>query len=86
VRHAGKQHSGYLHESMAAGFTEFRNKTEFSDLPIAGKRLKSMVFSPTKRWPPMAPPLPKQGQESNLWRNELGGQSNKGLQPPTKLE
>jgi hypothetical protein len=75
---------------MAAGFTEFRSKTEFSDLPIAGKRLKSMVFPPTKRWLPMAPPLPKQGQESNLWRNELdepkGGQSNKGLQPPTKLE
>jgi hypothetical protein len=31
------------------GFTEFRTKTEFSDLPIAGNRLKSKVFRPAQR-------------------------------------
>jgi hypothetical protein len=55
---------------MAAGFTEFRSKTEFSDLPIAGKRFKSMVFPPTDRWSPMAPPLLKQD------RNRISGGMN----------
>jgi hypothetical protein len=40
-------------------FTEFRNKTEFSDLSIAGISAKLEVFQPATRRLLMAPPLLK---------------------------
>jgi hypothetical protein len=55
-------------EVGARAFTEFRNKTEFSDLSIAGISTKSEVFQLATRQLRMAPPLLKR-----YWNRISGG-------------
>ena len=53
-------------------FTEFRTKTEFSDMLLATNWLKSKVFRLPAGRRTMAPPLLKGTSESNLWRERWG--------------
>jgi len=68
-------------------FTEFRTKTEFSDLPIAQNSPKSEVFERGARRLLMAPPLPKNDPESTLGglKRDIPTQrlETKGPTPPT---
>ncbi len=45
--------------TAAPHFTEFRNKTEFSDMPIGGNSIKLEVLRLANTRPSMAPPLLK---------------------------
>src|ERR1700738_1135994 len=86
----GGQHRGPSHESVLRAFTEFRTKTEFSDLLCAGNWPKSKVFRPGTRGWSMAPPLPKPTAELNLC-GRVSGRAHRWLarqrpRPPTKSE
>jgi hypothetical protein len=85
-----EQEYGYRSESALIAFTEFRSKTEFSDMAIAGDPAKSEFFSQLghgRLWHRHC--LSSTGLESkagNEALDQVRGQSNKGLQPPPKSE